>query len=197
MITAPLGVKPSVVTPVRQRSYGRVSVLFFAVPCVRSHSASRCWCPRNRWEGPEHAQPDICSLCSDVAGYRLKLLALTRSDRSHLPAIKDPPQAMLNSMIVEPASVPTPTLTCKQKGTAHLLHNKQLHSCSRQPASSGQLRIQGARHVSRTSLHLKVCGHARKVQSSYVLKFWQACSNESVALALERPLVRRQCQRRQ
>ena len=58
MITAPLGVKPSVVTPVRQRLYGRVSVLFFAVPYVSSASVFQCWCPRNRRKRPEHAQSD-------------------------------------------------------------------------------------------------------------------------------------------
>lgn len=40
---------------------------------------------------------------------------LTRSDKSHLPKSKEPPQAMVNSIIVEPASVPTPTLTCNEE----------------------------------------------------------------------------------
>ncbi len=40
---------------------------------------------------------------------------LTRSDRSHLPQSKEPPHAMVKSMIVEPASVPTPTLTCNEE----------------------------------------------------------------------------------
>ena len=62
MITAPLGVKPSVVTPVRQRLYGRVSVLFLAVPCGSSHGVFRRWGPCNRREGAEHAQPDILQL---------------------------------------------------------------------------------------------------------------------------------------
>lgn len=34
---------------------------------------------------------------------------------SHLPQISEPPQAIVRSMMVEPARVPTPTLTCKVK----------------------------------------------------------------------------------
>ena len=38
----------------------------------------------------------------------------TLSFRSHLPTRRDPPHVIVSNMMVEPASVPTPTLTCKQ-----------------------------------------------------------------------------------
>ena len=41
--------------------------------------------------------------------------ALTLSSRSHLPAIREHPQAIVSSMMVLPASVPIPTFTCRQQ----------------------------------------------------------------------------------
>ena len=37
------------------------------------------------------------------------------SSRSHLPAISEPPQATVSIMMVDPASVPTPTATCSTR----------------------------------------------------------------------------------
>ena len=99
MMTAFQRVALSVVTPVRNRLYLRVKVRSIAIPCKRIHenfvASTSC--------------PEAATKPSDAADRQTCRTFLSRSQR---PTRRLAPHAIVCSMMVDPASVPTPMATC-------------------------------------------------------------------------------------
>lgn len=121
------------VTPVCRTSYFFVSLLLMALPCSHTYTALHasersmhaCLTLMQRGTGPLKARA-MCTHATGEAKYNTGGVlpatgiqgARTLSFRSHLPTRREPPHAIVSSIIVEPASVPTPTLTCNFHITA-------------------------------------------------------------------------------
>ena len=102
--------------------------------------------------------PGERSLKADVMRYSQRQ-GHALSSRSQRPAISDPPHATVSSMMVLPASVPIPTLTCSIDAVRHTHGNLPL--VMRRPDACSQVLALSACRLPAHSLEVTCasCGH--------------------------------------